>query len=637
MSSSYYQMQDAKVKIAHRLMNTGWEVYGYHKDESDSMTDYYSPAYWNGVATKNGYVLCVDVYSANDGKDGTIAHLAHPTTSKWHIEKDGIILDKGTGITKFRGVPNDATFDFETMSYKKGYNTYSDNTEKTLTVEQLDIYTQFHQLMQRFEKVVSGESTNGMKKITVNISKIVIKPTQIIDRQSLLDGDIVTINNYSGYWKHVVDNIHTAGYYFILLGKKWETLSTNSQGTTKYFNKPSIDKGLITGHVKIFKLEEVEEITPTEKWVKSDTVVQEETKTEETQINNNYSITEDIDTRDDSKIWVVKIIDRLSTDEYKTVSDNFKTLKGYYSKFKHGFIFKYDPSDVLNNAEIEEQEEDNSTVIEETTITEDKDILSKFDDVEVTNNSRITEDDETFCKVHENQYKEFISFANKYIDFLENNKLENKYFYSYTLREEMFKKMSDRKCSFIEAIIEYFRKEYKVTLTSEPINKKYDIHITYDMIINEIIEQLGGYNFKDKASNEIKDALKKQVKRGYNDVIKATVKNQKIVLDDFFWIDSFDKKYGHNRIGYNYKGGFYKLLTAISHFEQGVLENYYQGIYNKIDREENDDVFKEHTMLNIKAESMKLFKNGKVEVTFKTHEYARQFAKEYCGCIEKIA
>ncbi len=62
--STYYESQDVGVMIAHKLMEMdGWEVFGYHADESDSMTDYFSPAYWNGVATKNGYVLCVNLSS----------------------------------------------------------------------------------------------------------------------------------------------------------------------------------------------------------------------------------------------------------------------------------------------------------------------------------------------------------------------------------------------------------------------------------------------------------------------------------------------------------------------------------------------------------------------------------------------
>jgi hypothetical protein len=60
--STYYEYREVGVMIAHKLMSMeGWKVYGYHADESDSMTDYYSPAYWNGIAEKNGYVLCVNV------------------------------------------------------------------------------------------------------------------------------------------------------------------------------------------------------------------------------------------------------------------------------------------------------------------------------------------------------------------------------------------------------------------------------------------------------------------------------------------------------------------------------------------------------------------------------------------------
>ena len=63
--SNYYDYREVKVMIAHKLMAMdGWKVYGYKEDRSDSMTDYYDPANWNGVAEKNGYVLCVDVYGA---------------------------------------------------------------------------------------------------------------------------------------------------------------------------------------------------------------------------------------------------------------------------------------------------------------------------------------------------------------------------------------------------------------------------------------------------------------------------------------------------------------------------------------------------------------------------------------------
>lgn len=63
--SNYYDYREVKAMIAHKLMSMeGWKVYGYKEDRSDSMTDYYDPANWDGVAEKNGYILCVNVYGA---------------------------------------------------------------------------------------------------------------------------------------------------------------------------------------------------------------------------------------------------------------------------------------------------------------------------------------------------------------------------------------------------------------------------------------------------------------------------------------------------------------------------------------------------------------------------------------------
>ena len=85
--STYYQYEDVKVMIAHKLMSMdGWKVYGYHADESDSMTDYYDPAYWDGIAEKNGYILCVNVCGSAEAKE----------IRKYNY--DGIVLD--TSITE---------------------------------------------------------------------------------------------------------------------------------------------------------------------------------------------------------------------------------------------------------------------------------------------------------------------------------------------------------------------------------------------------------------------------------------------------------------------------------------------------------------------------------------------------------
>ena len=60
-----------------------------------------------------------------------------------------------------------------------------------------------------------------------------------------------------------------------------------------------------------------------------------------------YRVLKDVDTRDNSTLWVVKVLESLSRDEYIAEQKSMKALGGYYSRFKGGFIFRYDPSAAL--------------------------------------------------------------------------------------------------------------------------------------------------------------------------------------------------------------------------------------------------------------------------------------------------
>lgn len=60
-----------------------------------------------------------------------------------------------------------------------------------------------------------------------------------------------------------------------------------------------------------------------------------------------YKVTAGEDTRDGPPLWVVRILETLSKEDYIKVNKAFKEIGGYYSKFKHGFIFRFDPSEKL--------------------------------------------------------------------------------------------------------------------------------------------------------------------------------------------------------------------------------------------------------------------------------------------------
>jgi hypothetical protein len=99
-----------------------------------------------------------------------------------------------------------------------------------------------------------------------------------------------------------------------------------------------------------------------------ETITTEEQPETITYINNlHYEIKEDTDTRDNSKIYLVKVIEKLDRDEYIKVNQYIKSIGGYYSKFKHAFIFKNDPSELFNSnikQDIYEKQEQ-QTVLEE--------------------------------------------------------------------------------------------------------------------------------------------------------------------------------------------------------------------------------------------------------------------------------
>ena len=81
---------------------------------------------------------------------------------------------------------------------------------------------------------------------------------------------------------------------------------------------------------------------------------QEETKKEpeklEQKTNCTYKIIKGEDTRDGSDLWVVRIVESLDKAAYIAENKAMKERGGYYSKFKHGFIFRFDPSEILGVA-----------------------------------------------------------------------------------------------------------------------------------------------------------------------------------------------------------------------------------------------------------------------------------------------
>jgi len=464
MSSTYYDYRDVKVMIAHKLMSMdGWKVYGYKPDESDSMTDYYSPAYWDGVAEKNGYVLCVDVYGASEPKEirqynynnfsyskdiqekiakleqmtvsrgaseqeeesakmmikrlqekaeqeaenrnkytviGIIpGHQAHPPKCNWHIEKDGVIVAKGNGILKYANINNYYKYNHymeDLNEYKKDkeaykqkyinnimarYSFYSEeqaDKDANYHINQLEkdikLINQFEEFIRKIDSTCGGMIGEGeqviYEKIKVTEYKTENKAIEITTG-SIKEGQCFILKSNFTYGKNkgYVYRIHEREYngqkqYYAykLNGKLTKECTGNANSANYWYIDINrfmhwIEKGAIAW----CEIQEVKTPCEVEKVIKKVIKAEKaEQQQEDTDINNlTYEIKEDVDTRDNSKIYVVKVKEKLSKDEYIQVNKYMKSIGGYYSKFKHGFIFKDNPTDLLNNNrnEIKQSEE----------------------------------------------------------------------------------------------------------------------------------------------------------------------------------------------------------------------------------------------------------------------------------------
>lgn len=81
---------------------------------------------------------------------------------------------------------------------------------------------------------------------------------------------------------------------------------------------------------------------------KSESKTEKEAASENVNFKNlHFEISEDVDTRNNEKIYCVKISEKLTREEYKQANEEMKARGGYYSRFKHAFIFKEDPSKIL--------------------------------------------------------------------------------------------------------------------------------------------------------------------------------------------------------------------------------------------------------------------------------------------------
>lgn len=719
----YWDKREARVMIARELVKKGWKIYGWKNDESDAMIDYFSPADWDGIAEKNGYVLCIDqnnlrhsgyeqkeyiggnaVYKTNariqklqammsdaastenekascavliqkeQEKSGMIEKYkvietyptfsyANPRGTNWHIEKDGQIIAKGKGVFAVNN------YDWE-------------NKEKTEAEQKAEKLAKF---IAKIEKVLTDK--DALKAEVVKVEKKIIKPVEKEDK-TINVNDVLSFSYHGHFW--VVIDIYTNSKnqscvtYELLGSEKRGYQRLKGMSVKRYYQTADrLNKGINEGTVKVHTLQEVteyQEKTVFKKAARKQTVsnVPAIETTEEIKESNETANAEVTVTYNQEKEGIEirftakpdnNVIEQLKANGFRWSRRGFwyskqnnKTLS-YIKELKtsEGFIEIVAKPEEVQQKEQENREEvvDTSNVIyhdfeqyeegkkeELQTMVDEKfeDVFSKFENINVTTEEKISSEDIEFCKEQEEIYMQTTNAYNALKEKLQiikelSNTHGNKHgkgfdggiFQSQSTaldagfsEWDLEKNIRNIKNRFISNICHYFSTKYNITIDNECIQKKYEANVTYENIVYEINEGLGGYNFIEKAEQEIKERVRDIFKYGN----RITIKNNKLILDGGF--SHFDSIWRIHRLGSRHPN----VLTALSHFDNGSikinqeLSDKYCG-YDNAKKDDNYIKYEPKTLNKIK--STKFLKNGKMEIEFISNQMAAKFAQDYCG------
>ncbi|MEK5183166.1 hypothetical protein [Paenibacillus sp. FSL P4-0288] len=251
-----------------------------------------------------------------------------------------------------------------------------------------------------------------------------------------------------------------------------------------------------------------------------------------------------------------------------------------------------------------------------------EDLLSKFDAVIIENVSLITEEDRKVCESLQKDFNEAIRYVQMYLKFYNEHSCSNQYFRTGRLIENEEERLSTLADLFITDIVNHFRISYSITVEKGKFVNKYDYKVTYQEIVDEIILQLDGLNFKERAAEEIRNKIQSRI---YRPEEKVKVKSNNIRISDFLRFDFLFSKPQNTR-----NDSLKDLLFAVEYFEsessspREEFKNIYQG------NSYRNDWFDEFIFESMnKFKSFKCFKNGSIQLKFASSELAVQFAKEY--------
>ncbi len=282
-------------------------------------------------------------------------------------------------------------------------------------------------------------------------------------------------------------------------------------------------------------------------------------------------------------------------------------------------------------------------------------LAGKFGNFEIKKSDRISQEDQAWLTHREELYKRAIAVYKSIYDIYKaenetysKDDLENYRYSSLLIGDfDIPKKLSNVQNTYISGIFSYFSSKYDVQLTNnfeeydlnrelyryrntDPIKDIVIDFIDYHTVLEKIFDQLGGMSFEEKAIKEVKDKLKSKCYNSYHDIWRIKIKGNKFIYTDGYCSKEIYFDY-YNFGSTEWLRAFLDALSCNTYGKKTHIQSLNKLYDSYHVRLENDDFQDGFSAPEVGVDHIKFYKNGRVDVTFKSGEFCRDFAREWCG------
>lgn len=278
----------------------------------------------------------------------------NPPHCNWHIEKNGGIVAKGNGAFQFSSLPY--WVDPITEQPKDTWRAWE------LDEDQKKDLAKFQSFIKRLESIAAMKIGEG-EDPEYEMIAVKKKKREFHSHELIIPFEQgFRVNGYFRLNRSFACNRNKGTVYVIksisndyvwgerLNGKLNKVLTGISAANSIGCKKDCFQEWFEKGYLSFVDIRpEIVEVE-TQKCVRKHMAKEmtgDDARADDVISGLTYTVSEDVDTRDGSRIFLVKIAEKLSKELYAEVNQYMRRLGGYYSRFKKAFLFRSNPSEKL--------------------------------------------------------------------------------------------------------------------------------------------------------------------------------------------------------------------------------------------------------------------------------------------------